>query len=219
MVTTQTHMHVVYKICHSPVAGNVVNCHPKSAKFEFQLLHFWFSFLLSLLGNQWRMAHAFGSCIHVGDLAGIPGSWLWPVLALVILTIWELNQWVEDIFLSVSLPFSLVTLPFKQTKFFRDGRSEYYNLFFQNTFNFFEFKAKTLCFTSVLLNLMTIKAETWKFFLANALNTGTVLTDLWSLQQFTHAFRQQWQVEAGRPCKCSQFFTNTWGVLLEGLSF
>lgn len=45
--------------------------------------------------------------ILVGDVDGVPGSWLWFALAPVVAAIWEGNQWMEH--------FSVI-LPFKYTK-------------------------------------------------------------------------------------------------------
>lgn len=42
-----------------------------------------------------------------------PGSWLQITPALAVVALWELNQWMEDLSLALSLPFS-ITLAFRQ---------------------------------------------------------------------------------------------------------
>lgn len=53
-------------------------------------------------------------CTHLGVLEGAPGSWHCIALALAIVAIWGVNQYVENISLLLSLSFS--HLPF----FFKD---------------------------------------------------------------------------------------------------
>lgn len=53
---------------------------------------------------------ASGPGTRVGDLGGVPGSWMWHEPALAILVILGMNQRMEDLTVSFHLS---ITLPFK----------------------------------------------------------------------------------------------------------